>query len=69
MPNPKIFNPKDTFILTSPPKWSKWQCGLFGNDPRKSTGVVWRPEEGKEPNFFWRWMQYIIFGNHWVKDK
>ncbi len=48
------------------PKYSKWHCEMFGTGP---TGMVLRPEEGKEPNFFWRWMQYIIFGNKWIKDK
>lgn len=29
---------------------------------------MWAPAKGKEPNFFWRWMQFICFGNRWVKE-
>lgn len=45
-----------------PPR-SKWQCQMFGSGPH---GMVFCPEEGKEPNWFWRWMQYLCFGNKWV---
>ncbi len=48
------------------PKYSKWKCELFGSGPM---GICFRPLEGKEPNFFWRWMQYLAFGNRWIKDK
>lgn len=44
------------------PKRSDWQCQL-------SDGVVFRPLEGKEPNFCWRWMQYVCFGFKWSKTK
>jgi hypothetical protein len=46
------------------PESSDWECQLFGSG---STGIVWTPEKGKEPNRFWRWMQYLFFGNRWVK--
>lgn len=48
------------------PEYSEWQCYLFGNKPSGS-GLVWRPLKGKEPNWFWRTMQYLVFGNLWVK--
>lgn len=48
----------------SPIKYSNWQCELFGG-----SSITWRPEEGKEPNWFWRWMQYLAFGNRWKKVK
>lgn len=46
---------------------SKWSCNLFGG--QDNNGVCWRPQKGQEPNVFWRWMQFICFGNRWVKDK
>ncbi len=49
------------------PAMSEWQCYLFGNKPG-DLGIVWRPEKGKEPNWFWRKMQYLILGNLWVRD-
>lgn len=44
---------------------SDWQCQLFGGDGE--CGMVYTPNKGKEPNIFWRWMQYICFGNKWVR--
>jgi hypothetical protein len=44
---------------------SQWHCYLFGGLP--GDGLVWNPEKGKEPNWFWRWMQWLFFGNRWVK--
>lgn len=43
---------------------SEWQCELFGMGP---DGVVLRPQKGGEPNWFWRWTQYLAFGCKWVK--
>jgi len=43
---------------------SEWSCELFGC----GTALVLRPTKENEPNAFWRWMQYICFGNRWVKD-
>ena len=50
------------------PEMSQWQCHLFGGRPDTSS-ISWRPLKGKEPNWFWRKMQWLIFGNLWVKDK
>ena len=47
------------------PEWSDYQCHLFGSI---GDGITWRPLKGKEPNWFWRWMQFICFGNKWGKD-
>jgi len=44
-------------------EYSKWQCHLFGMD-----NTVLRPLEGQHPNWFWRKMQFLCFGNRWVKD-
>ena len=46
------------------PQSSDWQCHLFGSTG--SNGLTWTPREGCEPNWFWRKMQYLIFGNKWV---
>jgi hypothetical protein len=43
---------------------SEWQCELFGAG---RLGIVFRPRKGDEPNWFWRWMQYLAFGNRWRK--
>ena len=44
-------------------KNSEWVCYLFG-----TKDFSYRPRRGGEPNWFWRWMQYLILGNRWVKD-
>ena len=48
------------------PEPSEWHCELFGTGPE---GIVLRPTKGREPNFFWRWMQFIFFGNKWVHSR
>ena len=45
------------------PERSEWYCELFGC----GEGFMYNPAKGKEPNFFWRWMQYLCFGNKWKK--
>jgi hypothetical protein len=47
-------------------EYSEWQCHLFGSN--SNGGISWRPLKGKEPNWFWRKMQYLCFGNRWVKE-
>ncbi len=49
------------------PEYSDWRCYMFGSD--KGNGICWRPIKGKEPNAFWRWMQFICFGNRWEKGE
>jgi len=44
------------------PALSKWECHLFGD----SNGIVWTPRLGHEPNWFWRKMQFLFFGNRWI---
>jgi len=48
------------------PDFSEWKCSLFG--AHQGDGIVWRPLKGKEPNWFWRTMQYLCFGNRWTKE-
>jgi hypothetical protein len=45
------------------PEASGWKCELFGMG---STFVLF-PYKKDLPNRFWRLMQYILFGNKWVK--
>jgi hypothetical protein len=54
------------FQLT--PEQSEWQCYLFSNRPNL-TGIIYRPNKGKEPNRFVRWMMLVCFDCLWVKDK
>ena len=56
----------DDYTAIKVPELSEWECELFGNGPG---GLVWRPREGCHPNWFWRWMQYLIFGNNWKKKE
>lgn len=47
------------------PEMSKWECHLFGSN--EEDGIHWRPIKGAEPNWFWRFMQWLLLGNRWVK--
>jgi len=47
------------------PKRSEWYCQLFGSN----NDFTYRPLVGKEPNWFWRKMQYLCFGHRWVKER
>ena len=47
------------------PEQSDWECELFGT----GRSLVLRPNKDKVPNWFWRQMQYICFGNKWEKVK
>ena len=53
------------FDLTSL-EYSDWVCYLFGSH-NGFDGIIWTPKKGKEPNRFWRIMQYLCFGNKWIK--
>lgn len=55
------------YLTLDTPELSDWNCYLFGSDDR--TGIVWTPTVGNVPNWFWRWMQYLFFGNLWIKRK
>lgn len=48
------------------PEYSDWKCHCFGS---RGDGITWTPLKGKEPNRFWRWMQFLCFGNRWVKQE
>ena len=54
------------FKTVLPKPSTNWHCQLFGGGP---TGMILIPPEGKEPIWFWRWMQYVCFGNKWVRKK
>lgn len=57
----KHLKPIVTGNATIIPECSKWQVHLFG--AKKGEGFTYRPLKGKEPNWFWRRMQYLILGN------
>ena len=42
------------------PEYSKWRCEI-------TSGYFFNPLKGKEPNWFWRKMQYLMFGFKWSK--
>lgn len=42
---------------------STWECELFG----AGSEIVLKPAKGREPNWFWRLMQYLILGNRWYR--
>lgn len=50
------------YCTFSMPKKSKWTVELFGN-------TYYNPDEGKEPNWFHRKMQELVFGFKWRKSK
>lgn len=47
-------------------KPGNWKCYMFGSD---ENGMTYIPNERNVPNWFWRQMQYLCFGNKWVKMK
>lgn len=48
------------------PEYSEWRCYLFGES---GCGMLYIPPKGKEPNWFWRKMQYLCLGHRWVKNE
>ena len=54
-----------TRLIAANLKQSKWRCEMYGLGP---TGVVLRPSEGNEPNWFWRLMQRLLLGHKWIKE-
>jgi hypothetical protein len=56
---------KNATYSVSIPEKSEWKCYLFGTID--GSGLVYRPNKGAEPNWFWRKMQFLILGNRWVK--
>lgn len=52
--------------LIERPEYSDWQCDVFSDGGQTMTI---RPQKGKEPNRFHRFMQSLIFGVTWRKVK
>lgn len=42
------------------PEYSDWRCEMTSN-------FFIQPLMGQEPNWFWRKMQYLVFGFKWKK--
>lgn len=58
------YNPPSTSGFTvRPAESTEWKCELFGGD----NGITWTPRINQVPCWFWRKMQYLCFGNKWVK--
>ncbi len=53
---------KGDMKVVEPVKLSDWECELFGMG---QAGIKVIPAVGNVPNCFWRWCQYIAFGNRW----
>ena len=51
------------YTLT-PAQPSGWHCEMFG----MKGSLTWHPQSHQVPNWFWRKMQYLCFGNKWVKN-
>lgn len=54
---------KYTLEIAHPELDLRWECECFGC----GRGIVITPRRDQVPNFFWRWMQWICFGNKWIK--
>jgi len=53
----------NTIYIIQPNLSKEWECHLFA-----SNGYLrYTPEVDAVPNWFWRKMQYICFGNKWIK--
>ena len=63
----KHMTEENTYTFIKQPEFSEWSCYMFGNRPG-SVGIVYRPQKGKEPNRFVRWMMLVCFDSLWVKD-
>ena len=70
MTDPEItYSKSDTYASTGTPhliylpERSDWKCYLFGG-----TEIVWNPKKDEVPCWFWRKMQFLCFGNKWVKN-
>lgn len=58
-----ISSKQPTNVL-KPPVYT-WRCELFGTDDT----LVLSREEGKQPCWFWRKMQFLLVGNRWSRIK
>jgi len=67
MSKKKTQDKDEGFALSSNPVYT-WECLLFGARSRED-GITWNVD--RPPNWFWRLMQFIIFGNRWrrIKDE
>ena len=50
------------------PEYADWSCHLFGSDPDKGNGFVYRPTLGTVPNALVRYMMGVCLGCRWVRD-
>ena len=55
-------HPMPEYKIQLPPP-DAWKCDLFGC----GSAFQLRRPEGKQPNWFWRRMQYLLIGNKWTR--
>jgi len=55
-----------TYVVFTAPERSEWTCRAFGTT---GESMYINPLKGGEPNWFWRWMQFLVLGNRWTKGK
>lgn len=65
MPDYKVSSKELGSWTIKPVTYSGWNCYMFGGDDE--CGIVYRPQEGKEPNRFARWMMKVCFACTWKK--
>jgi len=47
-------------------RWRGYLGGNPGADPRNT--ISFMLPDGKQPNWFHRWMQYLVLGIYWRKE-
>lgn len=57
--------PTSSLYTFTQPEMSEWVCYMFG--AQDGWGFLFQPPKGKEPNWFWRKMQFLCFGHKWIK--
>ena len=60
-----VLDPSGYIVAPTQLRNSRWRCEMYGLGP---TGVILRPAEGNEPNWFWRIMQRVLLGHKWIKE-
>ena len=59
---------KGGYATLRTPKYSDWQCYMYGSKPGSALSTVYRPIEENLPNRFVRFMMKVCLGCTWVKD-
>lgn len=54
---------ENNYTLVYKQRSKEWECHLYGSDG----SFIYVPNEDSVPNWFWRKMHYLCFGNKWVR--